>query len=106
MTHPEPREHEFGERWSAAWARVPEGDLWLWTASRRRCALQRTMVPNGPHNYLEIEESRAAVQVLRVEPQLRRQDLLAVPLIGIGPCKEICLVVILELCKAGDAGLS
>ena len=78
---------------------------WSTIGSARNSAASAHDGANGPRKNLEIEECRAAIQVLGVKPELRRQDLLAVSLIGIGPRQELCLVVILELCKAGDAGL-
>ena len=61
---------------------------------------------DGPSKDLEVEECRAAIQVLGVKPELRRQDLLPVSLIGIGPRQELCLVVVGELCETRDPGFA
>ena len=79
MTHRGPRDHATKEALvrglSTEYRRGNLGLAEHHSGRRGKGAASAHDGANGPHKNLEIEQSRAAVQVLRVEPELRRQDL-------------------------------
>jgi hypothetical protein len=77
---------------------------------RRSSAGERRDVPaedrsDRPEEDLQVEERRAAIEVLRVQPKLRRQDLLPIASFWVDADEQMGLIVELKLRKAGDARL-